>query len=138
MLMHWPIQKYTCSTGTYSSHYVCLRIAVLNIYCVVFLLCFSSSCVPYVTNFSGLSLLIIPSVFPNVYLLNHVIVIKGRSPSGMDSLRRYCVSCLGPVFLSPRTFKIIWLSNILSLRVPDKGDFICAYLIMVISFARTW
>jgi hypothetical protein len=30
---------------------------VSNTYCVVFLLCFSSSCVPYVASFSGLSLL---------------------------------------------------------------------------------
>ena len=32
-----------------------LRIVVSNAYCDVFLLCFSSSCVPYVTGFSGLS-----------------------------------------------------------------------------------
>ena len=36
---------------------VCLRIVVSNTYCVVFLLCFSSSCVPYVASFSGLFLL---------------------------------------------------------------------------------
>jgi hypothetical protein len=34
---------------------VCLRIVVSNIYCVVFLFCFSSSCVPSVASFSGLS-----------------------------------------------------------------------------------
>ena len=33
----------------------CLRIVVSNTYCVVFLFCFSSSCVPYVVSFSGLS-----------------------------------------------------------------------------------
>jgi hypothetical protein len=38
-------------------------------YCAVFLLCLSSSCVPYVVGFSGLSMLIAPSVFSNVYLL---------------------------------------------------------------------
>ena len=35
---------------------VCLRIVVSNAYCVVFLLCLSSSCVPYVASFSGLSI----------------------------------------------------------------------------------
>jgi hypothetical protein len=34
---------------------VCLCIVVSNTYCVVFLLCFSSSCVPYATIFYGLS-----------------------------------------------------------------------------------
>jgi hypothetical protein len=31
---------------------VCLRIVASNTYCVVFLFCFSSSCVPYVVSFS--------------------------------------------------------------------------------------
>ena len=35
---------------------VCLRILVSNTYCVVSLFCFSSSYVPYITSFSGLSL----------------------------------------------------------------------------------
>jgi hypothetical protein len=35
---------------------VCLRIVVSNTYCVLFLFCFSSSCVPYVVSFSGLFL----------------------------------------------------------------------------------
>ena len=35
--------------------YDCLRKLVSNTYCVVFLLCFSLSCVPYVASFSGLS-----------------------------------------------------------------------------------
>ena len=34
---------------------VCLRIVVSNTYCLVFLFWFSSSCVPYVVSFSGLS-----------------------------------------------------------------------------------
>ena len=34
---------------------VCLRIVVSTKYCVVFLLYFSSSCLPYVASFSGLS-----------------------------------------------------------------------------------
>ena len=37
-------------------------------YCVVFLFCFSSTCVPCVSSFSGLSNCIAPSVFSNVYL----------------------------------------------------------------------
>jgi hypothetical protein len=36
-------------------------------YYLVFLFCFSSSCVPYVASFSGWSFLIDPSVFSNVY-----------------------------------------------------------------------
>ena len=54
---------------------VCLRIVVSNIYCVVFLFCLSSSCEPYVASFSGLSFLIAPSVFSNVYL-NLYLMIK--------------------------------------------------------------
>ena len=45
---------------------VCWRVGMSNTYCVVFLFCFSSPCVPYVTSFSGLSILIVPSVFSNV------------------------------------------------------------------------
>jgi len=33
-----------------------LRVVVSNTYRVMFLLCFSSSCVPYVASFSGLSI----------------------------------------------------------------------------------
>jgi hypothetical protein len=36
-------------------HYLC--IVVSNTYCVLFSFCFSSSCVPYVASFSGLSFL---------------------------------------------------------------------------------
>ena len=42
---------------------------VSNTYCVVFLLCFSSSCVLYVASISGLSICIASLVFSNVYLL---------------------------------------------------------------------
>ena len=35
---------------------VCLRIAVSNVCCVVFLFCFSTSCVPYIASFSGMSI----------------------------------------------------------------------------------
>ena len=49
---------------------VCLcALVVSNTYCVVFLFCFSSSCVPYIASFSGFPFLIIPSVFSNVYFL---------------------------------------------------------------------
>jgi len=34
----------------------CLCIVVSNTYCVVFLFCFSTSCVPYVASFPGLSI----------------------------------------------------------------------------------
>jgi hypothetical protein len=34
----------------------------------LFLLCFSSSCVPYVASFSGLSIFDCISVFSNIYL----------------------------------------------------------------------
>ena len=36
-------------------------VVVSNTYCVMFLLCFSSSCVPYVASFSGLSIFDCPS-----------------------------------------------------------------------------
>jgi len=59
---------------------VCLRIVVSNTYCVLYLFCMSSSCVPYVASFSGLSIfdcpfLIDPSIFSNVYL-NFLFVIN--------------------------------------------------------------
>jgi hypothetical protein len=41
---------------------------MFNTYCALFLFSFSSSCVPYVVNYSGLSFLIAPSVFSNVYM----------------------------------------------------------------------
>jgi hypothetical protein len=48
--------------------FVCLRIVVSNTYCVLFLLCFSSSCGPYVASFSGLSFL------PLTYFFNYYII----------------------------------------------------------------
>jgi len=39
---------------------VCLHILVSNTHCVVFLFCFSSSCVSYVASFSGLSIFDLP------------------------------------------------------------------------------
>jgi hypothetical protein len=48
---------------------VCLRIVVSNIYCVVSLLCLSSSYVACVAIFSGFSIFCIaPSVFSRVYM----------------------------------------------------------------------
>jgi hypothetical protein len=38
----------------------CLHLVVSSIYCVVFLLCLSSSCVPYVASFSGLFIFYYP------------------------------------------------------------------------------
>ena len=46
--------------------FICFRVVVSGTCCVVFLFCFSSSCLPYVASFSGLSYLIAPSVFSNV------------------------------------------------------------------------
>ena len=48
---------------------VCFRIVVSDTYCVVFLLCLSSLCIPCFVCFSGLSIFFIASsVFSNVYL----------------------------------------------------------------------
>ena len=47
--------------------------------------CFSSSCVPYVTSFSGLSFLIASSLFSNVYLS---CVLYVASFSGLSTF--YC------------------------------------------------
>ena len=59
--------------------YLCLfAIVVASTYCIVCLLWFSSSCVPYVASFSGFSIVYCPSVFSNVYLslqLNPVYAI---------------------------------------------------------------
>jgi hypothetical protein len=45
---------------SYLRYLVCLRIVVSNSYSVVFLFCLSLSCVPYVTSFSGLSIVDCP------------------------------------------------------------------------------
>jgi len=47
-------QKYILNG--YEALYPELRMVVSNIYCVVFLFCVSSSCVPYVANCSGISI----------------------------------------------------------------------------------
>jgi hypothetical protein len=48
---------------------VCLHIVMSITYCVVFLLCLSSSCAPYVASFSGLSIFDCPFGILNAYLL---------------------------------------------------------------------
>jgi len=48
---------------SYLRYGVCLCIVMSNTYHVVFLFCFSLSCVPYVASFSGLSIFVDPSVF---------------------------------------------------------------------------
>ena len=53
------------------SRYLCLCTVVSNTYCVVFLVCLSSSCVPYVASISGLSILIAPLVF-SIYILTFI------------------------------------------------------------------
>jgi len=59
----------------------CLRMVVSNTYCVVFLLCLSKSCVPYVASFSDCPFLITPSVFSNVYLKVFDLNRKGTDPT---------------------------------------------------------
>ena len=60
------MSAFTSSCLVYVSC-ACLRIGMSNSYCVVFLLCLSSSYEHYVTSFSGLSILIAPLVFFNIY-----------------------------------------------------------------------
>ena len=50
--------------------FICLHLVVSNIYCVVFLFYFSSSCVPYVAKFSGLSIIGCPFGILYVYLFS--------------------------------------------------------------------
>jgi len=50
---------------------------VSNTYCVVFLFCLSSSCVPYVVRFAGLSIFsYYPLGFSNIYFLQCDCVFK--------------------------------------------------------------
>jgi hypothetical protein len=96
---------------------VCLGIAVSDTYCVVFLLCFSSSCVRYVASLSVLSFLIAPSVFSNVYLscVRYVASLSVLSfliaPS---SCVRYVASLSVLSFLiAPSVFSNVYLSCVL-------------------------
>ena len=58
--------------------FVCLRIVVSNTYCVVFMLCFSSSCLLYPMLPVSLDcpFLIAPSAFSNLYFIKHFIIRK--------------------------------------------------------------
>ena len=72
-------------------------------------LCFSSSCVHYVANFSGLSILIAPSVFSNVYLsvsLNCLFLIAPSVFSNVYLL----VSLDCPFLIAPSVFSNVYLS----------------------------
>ena len=44
------------------------------LYGAVFLLYFSSSCIPYVASFTDYPFIIVPSVFSNVYVLYTIIL----------------------------------------------------------------
>ena len=59
---------------------ICFCIVVSNTFCVVFLLSFSSSCVPYIASFSGLSIFhkLICIHFVGVFLPHIVIVCNFR------------------------------------------------------------
>ena len=48
-----------------------LRKVVFNTYCVVFLVCFSSSCEPYVASFSGLSIFLLPLRYSLAFILQN-------------------------------------------------------------------
>ena len=63
----------------FTLHVFVLRIVVFNTYCVVFLVCLSSSCAPYVASFSGLSILITPTVLSGVYFLWKTVLVWGGS-----------------------------------------------------------
>ena len=48
---------------------VCLRILLSTTYCVVFLFCFSSSCVPYVASSSGMSIFGLPLQYSLTFIV---------------------------------------------------------------------
>jgi hypothetical protein len=66
------VSIFDCPFGT------CLRILVLSKYCVVFLFCFCSSCVPMLPVYLECPFLIAPSV-SLTFIYPHIIS-KGRSP----------------------------------------------------------
>jgi hypothetical protein len=73
--------------------YLCLfaHSGVHHIVCCVFVLFISSSCVPYFASFSGLSILIAPSVFSSVYLQYNNI--KSIETEKIASLWRVSLDC---------------------------------------------
>jgi hypothetical protein len=57
---------------------VCLGIVVSNTSCVVFLFCFSSFCVPYVTSFSVLSFFLLPLRYSLTFMLDIFSPLKAE------------------------------------------------------------
>ena len=70
--------------------YVCLRVVLSNTYSAVFLFCLSSSCVPYVASFSGLSNLISPFVIWNVF-----------SAFGTAAISHFCKKIMHKFLITP-------------------------------------
>ena len=70
--------------------YVCLRVVLSNTYSAVFLFCLSSSCVPYVASFFGLSNLISPFVFWNVF-----------SAFGTAAISHFCQKIMHKFLITP-------------------------------------
>ena len=73
MIFDSSLPPVVCGRLVSCLRYFCLCIVVSNTYCVVFLFCSSSSCVPYVVSFSGLS--IFDCLFRILYRL-YIISIK--------------------------------------------------------------
>ena len=79
-----------------------LRYLSLFTYCVVFLLCFSLSCVPYVVNFSGLFIFDCPFGIPQCLFKSLFIIQKFWSKNSIFvECKKYyllflifCKSCL--------------------------------------------
>jgi hypothetical protein len=82
ILCSGSIYTYLCTKYSYTCMlYQC--IVVSNTYCVVFLFCFSWSCVPYVASFSGLS------IFDCPLCLNTIIQYWYSIYIGVDESRLY-------------------------------------------------
>jgi hypothetical protein len=88
---------------------VCLGIVVSNTYYVVLLFCFSSSYVPYVASFSGLSFLIVPSVLSNFYVL--ITRSMKQSRHGTHSVKTNNMTLYFDVVLGMLTFLISGKNN---------------------------
>ena len=105
---------------------VCLLMMVSNIYCVVFLFSFSSSCVNYVASFSGLSILLLPlrySLTLIIYFITRSLKYAGLS-----------------VILNKITYLFCLILNFGYLVRPfgllAPKDFLWAYLMKVIPETR--